>query len=681
MHDQSDIVDLRQVGSILRTRRRWILIGTVLGLAIAALVSVLMRPRYEAEATVLLQSSDPLSSLPGLGDFGGVAAVLGGADPVFETELQILSSRSVLEAVVDSLLLQVQVRTPEGVPAGDIVATISTPSGFDKEKVTAVRDGERIRLSGRGGQAEAIPGSPVRLPSGAELTLRSGSLPAEFELQIVSRQAAVTALGKRLKVEEPGGEVVRIAYVAPDPETAAAVPNSVVAHYLTRRKGRDRGVNQRRYDFLVERTDSIRLELAAAEAALRTFQEGSGILHPELNGRIDVERAMELETEYETLGVEARTLREILDAGASGSLPVRALAAYPTFLRNAAINSLLERLLSAETERLQLIEAEFRTERDPEVAALGETIEQMEEQLLSLSTSYLAGVERQAAQVGAELQRQRAIVATLPRSSEESYRLERDVRLLSEMLAALQAQQLQARLGTISEGGDVQLLDPALPPDEPSSPSLPLNVVIGGFGGFVLGALMALMTGYLGNRTENEIDVELTTGVPTVALREGVPLILGGAHLGGGILVLPVGEACGVTTVARKLADSVALRGARTALLDLRGRGAVVSAPGSSRGSDPDAPGNPSVRDLDASDPAAVRDGFARVEEDFEVVVGALPAIDTPTTTALLDSSRVAVLVVPARRASRSELRRTAEVLRALDVRIIGAVLTYDASA
>src|SRR5690606_1028635 len=116
----------------------------------------------------------------------------------------------------------------------------------------------------------------------------------------------------------------------------------------------------------------IRLELAAAEAALRTFQEGSGILHPELNGRIDVERAMELETEYETLGVEARTLREILDAGASGSLPVRALAAYPTFLRNAAINSLLERLLSAETERLQLIEAEFRTERDPEVAALGE---------------------------------------------------------------------------------------------------------------------------------------------------------------------------------------------------------------------------------------------------------------------------------------------------------------------
>ena len=686
MDTESDIVDFGKVARVVGRRRRWVALGGAGGLVVALLLTFLMSPRYKADATLLLQPATNIPGLPDLESFGTMASMLGGMSPGFDTELQILTSRTVLELVIDSLSLQAEVRKPVGLAAVRLLTDIRVPDGFEDEKVQGAREAGSFRLTGESGSVTASPGDEVELPSGVRFTLQSDALPDEFEVLIVTRSEALEQLRDDLSVEEPGGEVVRLTYEAKARETAAAVPNAMFEHYLTRRKGHDRSANQRRYDFLVERTDSISQALTMAEGALRVFQEATGVLDPALHGEMDFERAMQLETEQETLGVEARTLREILEAGVQGDIPIRSLAAYPTFLRNPAINALLEQLLITESERIQLLEGRYRTEADPEVIGLAMTIDQLEEQLVSLSTAYLGGVERQAAQVGQELQRQRALLATLPQSAEESYRLQRDVLLLSEMLGVMQAQQLQARLGTIMEGGDVRLLDPAIPPDERSSPSLVKNVAFGLFGGLMVGVLMALGSGYLGSRIEDDADVELSLGLRAVTMKKGSPLILSGGPAEGGLLVVPVGDSALAPAVARGLADTATVRGSTVTLVQFASPSPAVTPRGAAAGMDPAAGYRPGGEipvvgpDTEASDLSGVRETMQQLEERFDFVVAALPTIDSRISTALLLPPRTAVLVVRAKTTQRADLRKNIELLRGLEIPILGAVVIDDSA-
>src|SRR5690606_14504903 len=107
-----------EFGPTLRRGWRWIAGGIAVGLALAVLVLLLVRPRYEATATILLRSQ---ASTPGslvTSDEGGAPSSLGGLaemfslDTGFETEMQILGSRAVIGAVVDSLRLQARVLDP-----------------------------------------------------------------------------------------------------------------------------------------------------------------------------------------------------------------------------------------------------------------------------------------------------------------------------------------------------------------------------------------------------------------------------------------------------------------------------------------------------------------------------------------------------------------------------------------
>lgn len=679
--DEPDVIDLGEVAGVVWRQRLYVVAGAIIGCLAGLVVTFVMNRTYEGEATVLLQAADASSSfaLPGLGDLGTLGGVLGGMpSAAFDTEIQLLTSRAVVGEVVDSLALQAEVAEPRGLAATAVVTAVRTPPRYVGGAVDGRREGAIYRISDESGAVEVMPGAVAGLPSGVELQLASGPLPDEFQLRVSGRDAAIARVQKKLSHEEPGGEIVRLVYEAGSAEAAAAVPNAIVARYLARRRGQDRGVNQRRYEFLVEKTDSVARELAAAEGALRSFQEQSGVLDPEVRGRVDLERAMELESELETLQIEAQTLREIVAAASSGDIPVRSLAAYPTFLRNAAINTLLEQLLTFESERTQL--RQRRTMADPEVVALTESISLLEEQLASLSRSYLTAVERQIAAIGAELSRHRESLGTLPASAEQSYRRQRDVRLLSEMLTALQAQQLQARLGTISEGGDVRLVDAATVPLRPSSPRLLLNLLVGLAAGLFLGVLVAFGRGYFGNRVDGEADAELATGLPVARLRAGAPLFLSRGSGGAGVLILPVGSGGNSGEVARRLAGTASLQGERVALALWSGAQAALHAGHGDEEAPERGEGVPTPTVIehhaDGGSPGSMRDTLSDLEDRADTVFVALPPIGTPVTTAVLSPHRSAVLVAAAGGVGRRELRDARVLLERLGVTILGVVLT-----
>ncbi|MGH7458062.1 MAG: Wzz/FepE/Etk N-terminal domain-containing protein [Longimicrobiaceae bacterium] len=689
-----DSVDLREVRAALSRGRGWIIGGALGGALLALFLLLVLPPRYEADTTVLIQEytapEAPGGSSRG-SDGGGIP--LGGLrdffslDGALETELEILASRSVAGAVVDSLALQGRILWPRGLPLDSVFAKVE----FTRDPSDAVyrftRTDAGYRVRGGGVTAAVAPGETVVL-DGALVTLAARNLPSRFKLEVIDFQSAVDGLLDRLDAEQLAGDVAEVVYRGFDPVTTAAVANALVDHYLSRRKTSDRGINQYRYEFLAVHTDSVSRELALAESGLRAHQERSGVFDPELYGESRTLAAMELRAELELVEMEARALQEVVDRGQRGGLSARRLAGYPTLMQNPAINNLLSRLFELETQRTTLLDR--RTENDPDVAVLGRNIEQLEGQLVSLANSYLQGLQEQATEARRQLASHQGALATLPARAEESFRRQREVERLAETLVALETQLVGARLAAIAEGGDVRQIDLAEVPEEPAFPSLPLLLGLGLFGGLLFGAAAALLTGLFGRRVRYPWQAELASGVPAVAFDPRAPLLLAGVNAVRGVLVVPVHPGCPVTPVANRLAATAALRQPGVVLAELDGSeqgdaGRALSPAGEGVDDDEatsvlprgDGRGGEYLvyQPRNGAGAASAGNLLTGLEQRHTLTIGSLPALDSPATVSALAAHRSVVLVGRAGRLTRAEIQSAVEGLQRLDVTLAGVVL------
>ncbi len=541
----TDVIDLAEIGGALRRGRRWILGAGLLGLAAAGAILAYAPKRFAGGATVLLRSSNEGggSLLSRLGVPAELApASLGSAmKSPLETELQILESRAVLGTVSDSLGLQVRVLSPAGVPPWRLLAPHAYAGSFRKLRLRFERvAADRYRVSGRDVSGEVAAGRPLVTPYGT-LALASGTLPPAFEVQLLDREDALERLGERVSVEKAGGEVARVGYAAPDSLSAGAVPNAVVAVYLERRRTTDRGVNQHRAEFLEAQVDSVGRQLTDAEAALRRYQESSGVVDPELVGKIDLEAASKVRESLAANQVESVALEQLLRQVGEGTMSARQLAAYPSFLRSSAINDMLGQLAELETELATL--RERRTEADPEVTVMRTRASDLERQLLPMGNAYAQSLRRQRAELEGQAARFDASLGALPAEAQSFTRLTREVKRLGQTALALQTQLLDARMAAIGEGGEVRQVDAALVPKKPVFPRPSIVLPAGLLGGLALGMLGALAVGFLSPRVRTADEVGRLLGVPAAPLGAGRPLFFATIARANARLVVPLDDA------------------------------------------------------------------------------------------------------------------------------------------
>jgi Mrp family chromosome partitioning ATPase len=385
--------------------------------------------------------------------------------------------------------------------------------------------------------------------------------------------------------------------------------------------------------------------------------------------------------------VEARSLAQMLTRTRSGALSPRELAAYPTFLRNPAINAILDRVSNLETRRTELLDR--RTPNDPDVLVIERSIAQSEAQLLSLSTAYLEGLNTQQAQLRRELERYEGIRSALPAHAEISLRRQREVQRLSETLVALETQLVQARLAAITEGGDVRQIDAATAPRKASFPRPAVMVVLGLVGGLLFGSGAALTSGYFGSRVRIPREAELATGVPALALDAPGPLLLDDGSWKS-VLVIPVGASSDSFSVAQRLAAAATLQGRNVVLADFR---PARSLPIPGKSADEPLTGGEAAFETGRTEVAELSTGFemfrangrakgagARgtlgdLEARFATVIVALPPLEQAPTPALLAGERPVVLAARSGVTSRSDLRLASTALTRIGIRVAGVVL------
>jgi uncharacterized protein involved in exopolysaccharide biosynthesis len=663
----ADTIDVADLARTVRRGWRTVVAFTVLGALGAVAIVLWAPPKYLGSASVVMKiASDPSTSLlsklsGGLGDVAGSALSSATKSPT-ETEIQILSSRAVGGRVVDSLRLQVRVTAPRGIPAARLIDSLSLAGSFRPRKYHFSKVGSAFRFEGSDEAGVATPGVPVKLAVGS-ITIHAGGEPDAFDLVLHDREDAITRFEKYLSVEKAGGEVVRVNYRGDDSLTAATAANAFIADYFARRTTTDRGVNQHRVEFLSAKADSASAQLLAASRQLRRQQERSGVIDPQVVGKIEIERASQIRLNLAELQMEEGAMRQLIAKVTSGSIQPRELAAYPAFLKSPAINQLVGELVQVETDRYKSLES--RTEKDPEVVALTQSAKNIEGQLLPLAQSYSASIANQRSDAQGQFDSLQTQIATLPAVAESGLGLQRDVLRLNQVYAALGAQLVEARLAAISEGGDVHVLDVAVAPKEPSFPRPVTTMGLGIGGGLFAGMIAAIMIAALGRWVQDPREVERTTGVPALRFDPSAPLLMNGAT-SRTVLVVPLDQRARLEPVIQRLAQTAESRSIRATVLDLSGYESATTTlvPRITAGS---------IESIGTFD---VNGTIGRLEEEFGMVIVRLPGLVTDAAAAALTGERPVLLVAPQRRIDREKLAGAVQLLRRLDVPCAGIVLS-----
>lgn len=648
-----DTIDLADIARSLRRGWKWIVGGLLVGGLIAVLVVAFGPRRFDAAASAIIRSAPEAggSLLSKLGEAGGGAAALlaGGVSTPIETDIQILSSQSVVGAVVDSLLLQAEVRSPS-IPATALLQKLSAPESFEKVTIAFERTAPReYRYTAGDVRGSVTAGMPLNLSVGV-ITLAE-SLPEQFTIRLFDRGEAIRRTSNNLTVGKAGGEVVRVAFRARDSISAAQVPNAVLVYYLARRRTDDRSANARRAEFLSTQVDSTTVLAVKAENELRRFQERSGLVDAAVIGKLELENAGELRKNLGALEVEQGALDQLLAQVRAGRMTARQLVAYPSFLKSPGINDLLRQLAELETERTKLLDR--RLETDDEVVALTRSIANIEGQLVPLATAYSGALQRQRADLSAQAGAITDRLSAFPGAAQSSARLNREVLRLNQLSIGLQAQLVQARLSAISEGGDVRALDRAAPPKKVSFPDPVLTAGLGLGAGLLFGLAAALIMGAHGRYLDGPGAIERVVGIPAIRFFPGTPLLMSGRQSTRTLLLIPIEARTSTELVAARLADTALARGDTVTVLDF---------------SQPTGHG------------AGLATLIADAENSAAFVVVRLPGMSSESTAALLSHSRSVLLVAPAGRIARRTLTNAVELLRRLEVPCAGVVLAESSS-
>jgi tyrosine-protein kinase Etk/Wzc len=673
----ADVIDLADIIRSIRNGRFIVLGWTLAGILAALAVILFAAPKFAGRASLVLRTennSGPGSSMAAaisaMSDVG--AAVSGGGlsqlKTTTETEVDILQSRSMAGLLVDSLRLQAFVRAPRSVAPAHVFTAVRLPGSFRKVSYTFTRnatDQSSFAYRANGDSGVAHVGQPAKLAIG-EVSVAPTATAAEYTVDFLDREDAITMVTEHLDFDKLKTDVAHFEYRASDSVTAAAVPNLLLSLYMERRKGIDRGVNQRRAEFLAAQVDSVNAALTASERALRAEQEATGVLDPAASTRIELETESRLRQQLTDIQVQEAALQQLVSQIREGKASPRQLAAYPQYLSSGPINGMVGNLVAIETERQGLLMT--RTEEDQDVKALGERAKNIEGQLLPLAQTTLTalGIQRQSVQD--KLSKMQATLLGMPRSSEAYTRLEREILDRGRIYAGLQSQLVDARLAAIGEGGDVRPLDLASIPKKPVYPRKGLMLAGGLGGGLFAGLIFAVLLGVVGGRMHDAQDVERRTGLPAVRYERTAPLLVA-AQASRSVIVAPINERALATPVAERLVETAMSRSLSATILDLSSASAAsaprVNAPNMlvTAGSNGHVDVNGAIR---------------RLEETHDLVVVQLPNLSSHEAAAALSETRPVLLVAPERRIERRSLQGAIDLLRRVGAPCAGVVLHGD---
>ncbi|HTE64740.1 MAG TPA: polysaccharide biosynthesis tyrosine autokinase [Candidatus Binatia bacterium] len=708
---------------LVAARRRPWLVLAVPAVLLAATAFMVFRETSIYRATAVLRLGDARRALTsGLEAQAEPTRLM---DPLL-SETQILKSRALLGAVVDSLGMRL---TPDFTqfPAAllDFVA-VAPEAPADTLSLRFSATGVTVR--GSADSATAAYGDTLVLGAvdgTVRFRVKARPKAAEATWIVQSRDEAIDRMLKHLRVaSRTQTNVVDVTYTSHRPADAQQVVNLIVRTFqvLDARSAQDQSRRRRLFlDEQLRRADAILAQAQLALSAFRSRQEVYSSRDKLSRQQSDIaglsSRRWELEAQRDAYRALLAKLQSSLPGEHDQAL--RALVSNPGVATNPLLTQLQAQLLKYQISLDSLTSGAWGSAAtNPDVQRLRGLIASTEDQITRAMRSQLASLDVQIGAVQTQVSRSATAIRVLPAVEAQEVRLVQEVETSRRLGDQLREERQRAHMAEAVEVGQVEIVDVASLPYQPVSAygmlKLVLAVLLGlGVGG---GAALALEKLDPSIRRPEEIEDGLQLHslavIPKVdpAQVEGTEayrvlrtnlLLAPEASRARTVVVTSAVPGEGKTTTAANLACSLAWEGRRVLLVDgdlwrgrlhrrFRGRRMPGFAecllsdeliPAAIRTTDiamlsfmPCGKGVGTPSDIVTS--ARLPRLLARLREQFELVlIDSPPVLATAEAVVLASSVDGVVLVVRAGQTDRSSVEQAMRQIKGVGARLVGAVL------
>lgn len=304
--------------------------------------------------------------------------------------------------------------------------------------------------------------------------------------------------------------VISIGYKGVDPVFAATMANAFAESYinLSLKLKIDPAIKASHY--LSEQTKVLRENVQQAQNKLAEYQQKHGLTSIQEAYDVETSKLRDLSSQYSLMQSQS------IDANSRRNDATKNMSDSPDVVQNPIVQNLRMNLSTAESKLAEM--GQRYSKNHPMYIASEAEVNKLRSQLnteidrtvVSLSNNASINSQR-LGDVKAQLEKQKQKVLELNRSRSDLLILEKEVQIAQNALESVNNRFSQTALEGQSNQGDISVLETAVPPIEPSNPSLfliaPFSLVIGG----LLGCLFALLAEMLDRRVRGKDDL-LTLG-------------------------------------------------------------------------------------------------------------------------------------------------------------------------
>jgi polysaccharide biosynthesis transport protein len=522
-----DSISFGHILGVLRRRYRIILVLTLVGVGLGAFIAARAPATYKATAVLRLA--------------GERQALTGGIEPTPQLDrssdpllsiAELVRSRSVMGAVVDSLGLRLRSATPEfGTGGLDSIHIDPQAVIRDSILVTFYQNGVKARLANR--ESRGRYGQTLDLGSVRFAVAAVPDVPAAT-LQVIPREMAIdNLLGGIQVLHRPETDIMDVTYLSGSPRMSQRVVNATVLSFRELNILAAKQKSQRRRQFLenqLHQTDSM-LAIAQADlAAFRSKQQlasSQNALDAVQTFRTTLEgRAASLEADRATFGTLLAQLKKGGEPGESEA--IRALATSPALAENPTVSNTFRQLELYQYRVDSMTTGPWRAApTNPDLIQLQALITSTKGLLRQAVASHVTSLDAQIGSLRGLKARSGASLQVLPAMAAEEARLTGRVQTLTSASDQVRQEHQKARMAEEVEAGDVDIVNLADLPYEAEWTTTPLKLALGLLLGFLLGTGGAFVLEALNTSIRRPEDLELALHVPGLAV---IPQLSGSAQ-------------------------------------------------------------------------------------------------------------------------------------------------------
>lgn len=342
-------------------------------------------------------------------------------------------------------------------------------------------------------QSEVVRSFPVLEQAAKELEL----VPAEVTDQMRKSEEylrVIYNLQEHIKTAQEGQtNIIKIVASAGDAPMAARTANAVAhAYWSDNIRTRNRLVIDSKR-FVEEQLAAMEARLANAEQALREFKEREGQVILDAEAKAVLDAFTRAESDYNRVrALKEEAARQIEFLKREGAPRERPAERIFTDEPGALLSALNARLLDLYQERDTLLIN--YTPEHLQVKELDRKIMNIKDEMVRELESKIKTLSDRGANLKAQIDSSQARYMTFPKAAIDLARLERDVKVTSDLVAELKEKHQELLIKSAERIEEVTIIEPAVAPGKAANePNVQLNMVVGTLMGLFLGIVLAFM--------------------------------------------------------------------------------------------------------------------------------------------------------------------------------------------